>query len=127
MKIFKGWNKVFDMENKHFSIIDAITDTTFGAKNYEEFRKKYGFDTLKLKSLSEELELELEDTFIFAKEKGLTYLVKITTHQYMGMSSTSDEVTAAVIREKEPIPTIKYPHIFGEDLDLWITSNQKYF
>ena len=112
------------MKNK-FSIIDAVTDSTFGCKQYDEFKKKYGFDGLKMKSLDDELNLPLEHIFLFAKQGDTLYLIRSVTERYMGLASETDVWTAVVIKEKKLIPMIQYPSILTNYVDPWIKENKK--
>lgn len=114
------------MKRDLFVIIDAIRDGTWGQEQYKRFREQYGFNNLKFKSLDKELGVELADTYLFAQKEGRIYLLRCVETRYMGLSSTDDTWTAAVIEEKESIPLLQYPKIMQE-VDRWIEENKKSF
>ncbi|MDO8559306.1 MAG: hypothetical protein Q7R84_03145 [bacterium] len=107
-----------------FVIVDAIKDSSWSQRQYINFREQYGFDALDFSDLEKELEVDLRDTYLFAKKDGRLYILRgITIHRGI---SADDISIAAVIEEKESIPILHYPKVMRE-VDAWIEQNKKSF
>ena len=112
--------KMKDEKAGKFDIIDAISDSTFDNRYYIPFAKRHGFQKRKFTNLGEALKLPLAHIFEFAKQNDAIYLLR-----NKDMAGT-DELTAAVIKERGAISIIEYPSILEEHVDLWIKKRRKY-
>lgn len=110
---------------ERFSIIDAISDSTFYCDPYKDFRKEHKLEGIKFKSLDDELGLELKDVYLFAKDGCMLFLLRCVNVRGVGLSGT-DTWTAAVLKTEEEISPLKYPKIFKE-IDKWIKEKNKIF
>jgi len=106
-----------------FTIIDAISDSTFQNKRFHSFEKKKGFDKRKFKSLADVLNLPLADYITFSKENNAVYLIRCI-HMKV---EVFDEWTAAILKEDVPIPIMKYPSLLKYYVDPWLKRHKKVF